>query len=160
MDKKNKAPWWATLIGSGFGTGYCPVAPGTAGALLALLVWLGTDLLFPGGTVWWITLALLLVFLPVGIVAADCLERYWGKDPSRVTIDEVAGTWVALLAVPSGKIWAAIAAFALFRFFDIYKPLGIRKMESFRGGWGIMMDDVLAGFYSFLTITLALCVMR
>ena len=160
METKDKAPRWAILVGSGFGTGYCPVAPGTAGALLALLVWIGVDLLFPGSASWWTALALSLVFLPAGAVASGCLESWWGKDPSRVTIDEMVGTWLALLAVPSGQFWAAVGAFALFRLFDIYKPLGIRAMEKIRGGWGIMMDDVLAGIYSSVTITLALCIIR
>ena len=160
MMRPQKVPFWAAFIGTGFGTGFCPVAPGTAGALLALLIWLGVDLLCPGGTVWWTTLFLLLFSIAAGVWAAGVLERYWGEDPSRVTIDELAGTWMALLAVPSGKVWGAIAAFALFRFFDIYKPLGIRKMENFKGGWGILMDDLLAGGYSFILIIIGLCVIH
>ena len=62
------------------------------------------------------------------------------------------GTAGALLAAPSGNVWYALGAFALFRLFDIFKPLGIRRMESFPGGFGVMMDDILAGIYSFVVL--------
>ena len=158
--ERTKVPFWAAFIGTGFGTGFCPVAPGTAGALLALLIWWGVDILCPGDTLWWTTLFLLLFSTLAGTWAAGKLERYWGEDPSRVTIDELAGTWLALLAVPSGNWWAALAAFVLFRILDIFKPLGIRKMEKLGGGLGIMMDDLLAGSYTFILIVLGLCVMH
>lgn len=59
------------------------------------------------------------------------IRKYWGEDPSRVVVDEMVGTWIALLAVPENGHWGyMIAAFVLFRFFDILKPLGIRKMEN------------------------------
>lgn len=76
------------------------------------------------------------------------MEKYWGEDPSRVVIDEMVGVWIPLLVVPAGDWWYVVAAFVLFRFFDIVKPLGVRRMERFRGGVGIMMDDILAGVYS------------
>ena len=76
------------------------------------------------------------------------MEKYWGEDPSRVVIDEMVGVWIPLLVVPAGGWWYVVAAFVLFRFFDIVKPLGVRRMERFRGGVGIMMDDILAGVYS------------
>ena len=86
------------------------------------------------------------------IWAADKLEACWGEDPSRVVVDEMVGVWIALLAAPSGNVWYALGAFALFRLFDIFKPLGIRRMESFPGGFGVMMDDILAGIYSFVVL--------
>ena len=67
-------------------------------------------------------------------------------------VDEVIGTWISLLAVPAGSLWYGLAAFALFRFFDIVKPCGVRQMESMPGGVGVMMDDVLAGFYGFAVL--------
>ncbi len=85
------------------------------------------------------------------------LESCWGEDPSRVVVDEMVGVWIPLLAVPDNDrwYWYVIAAFALFRIFDIVKPLGVRKMENFKGGVGVMMDDVLAGVYSFILIAVA-----
>ena len=64
----------------------------------------------------------------------------------------MVGVWIALLAAPQGHIGYAIVAFILFRLFDIFKPLGIRKMEDFKGGIGVMMDDILAGIYSFVLL--------
>ena len=101
-----------------------------------------------------LTAALVIVFTFAGIWAADKLETYWGEDPSRVVVDEMVGVWIPLLAVPNDDkwFWYVIAAFALFRIFDIAKPLGIRRMESLKGGVGVMMDDVLAGVYSFILL--------
>ena len=64
-----------------------------------------------------------------------------------MVIDEVAGMWVSVLFLPQ-NLWLLIAGFILFRFFDIVKPLYIRRMEAFKGGWGVMLDDVLAGVYA------------
>jgi phosphatidylglycerophosphatase A len=69
-----------------------------------------------------------------------------------VVIDEMVGVWTTLLAVPAGHLWYAIAAFVLFRFLDIVKPMGVRLMEKMRGGTGVMMDDVLAGIYGFMVL--------
>lgn len=91
-------------------------------------------------------------FTILGIWAVNRLEPYWGEDPSRVVVDEMVGVWIALLAAPSGSVWYGLGAFALFRLFDIFKPLGIRRMESFSGGFGVMMDDILAGIYSFVVL--------
>ena len=75
-------------------------------------------------------------------------------------VDEMVGVWIPLLAVPDNDkwIWYVVAAFVLFRAFDIAKPLGIRKMESLRGGVGVMMDDILAGVYSFILLAGVRCV--
>lgn len=140
------------LIGTGFGSGFSPFAPGTAGALLATLIWFGLSFIVSGICLMWLTVAFIIIFTVMGIWAANCLEPYWGEDPSRVVVDEMVGVWIALLAAPSGNIWYALGAFALFRLFDIFKPLGIRRMESFSGGFGVMMDDILAGIYSFVVL--------
>lgn len=91
-------------------------------------------------------------FTVMGVWATNRLEPFWGEDPSRVVVDEMVGVWIALLAAPSGNVWYALGAFALFRLFDIFKPLGIHRMESFPGGIGVMMDDILAGIYSFVVL--------
>ena len=147
-----KAPFLPVLIGTGFGSGFSPFAPGTAGALLASIIWVALYFLLPFSWVLWLTAALVIVFTFAGIWAADKLETYWGEDPSRVVVDEMVGVWIALLAAPSGSVWYGLGAFALFRLFDIFKPLGIRRMESFPGGFGVMMDDILAGIYSFVVL--------
>lgn len=148
----NKPPFLPLLIGSGFGSGFSPVAPGTAGALLAFGVWYLYSFLLPPVTVLWVTVALILLFTAAGVWASDRLITYWGEDPKRVVVDEMVGTWIALLAVPAAHLWYGLAAFALFRLFDIWKPLGIRRMERLPGGIGIMMDDVLSGVYGFVIL--------
>ena len=147
-----RPPFLPVFIGTGFGSGFSPFAPGTAGALLASIIWIALYFLLPFSWVLWLTAALVIVFTFAGIWAADKLETYWGEDPSRVVVDEMVGVWIALLAAPSGSVWYGLGAFALFRLFDIFKPLGIRRMESFPGGFGVMMDDILAGIYSFVVL--------
>ncbi len=95
------------------------------------------------------------MFTLAGIWAADSLEAYWGEDPSRVVVDEMVGVWIALLAAPAGHVWYALGAFVVFRLFDIFKPLGIKRMEKLSGGVGVMMDDILAGVYGFIVLIAA-----
>lgn len=143
------------LLSTGFGSGYCPVAPGTAGALLATLIWIAYAAFVPASACFWITLVLAIAFTWIGVWSTDKVIPYWGEDPKRVVVDEMVGVWIALLAAPAGNIWNALAAFLLFRFFDIAKPLGIRRMEQLPGGIGVMADDILAGIYSMLIIIAA-----
>lgn len=148
-----KSPsFFHAMIATGFGSGFSPFGPGTAGALLASLIWLALYFFVPFDTLLFITGLLIVLFTVVGIWSTNKIEPYWGEDPSRVVVDEMVGVWIPLLAVPEGNLWYALAAFALFRLLDIFKPLGIRKMESLNGGLGVMMDDVLAGIYSFIIL--------
>ena len=151
-----KAPLFHNFIATGFGSGYSPIAPGTAGALLAMLIWWGYSLLFSHCiSIPVLTFIVIVVFTFAGVWSSSVVEKYWGEDPSRVVVDEMVGTWSALLAVPEGAHWGyMLAAFVLFRFFDIVKPLGVRKMESLPSGFGIMADDILAGIYGFIVIYL------
>lgn len=87
--------------------------------------------------------------------SADVVEEIWGKDHQRVVIDEVAGMCITLLCVPVR--WEYILlGLVLFRFFDILKPLYIRKMEELPGGLGVMADDVLAGVYANVILQLVI----
>ena len=147
-----KPSFFPVIIGTGFGSGFSPFAPGTAGALLAVLIWFGISVIVSEICLIWLTVALILFFTVMGVWATNRLEPFWGEDPSRVVVDEMVGVWIALLAAPSGNVWYALGAFALFRLFDIFKPLGIHRMESFPGGIGVMMDDILAGIYSFVVL--------
>lgn len=149
---KKGAPLVPVVIGTGFGSGFWPWGPGTAGALLAALVWYALSMLLPAGMLVAATVVLVLVFQVLGIWSANKLAPYWGEDPSRVVVDEMVGVWISLLAVPAGSIAYAVAAFVLFRFFDMVKPFGVRHMEAMGGGVGVMMDDVLAGMYGFFVL--------
>jgi len=149
----NQKSLFHIIIATGFGSGFSPVAPGTAGALLATLIWIFPGILFDNSnSLLILTAALIALFFVLGVWSSNKIEKIWGKDPSRVVVDEMVGVWIALLAADINQIYTVIAAFVLFRLFDIFKPFGIRKMEKLQGGLGIMMDDVLAGVYSFLLL--------
>jgi phosphatidylglycerophosphatase A len=91
---------------------------------------------------------LLVALLLLGVRACGRLEREEGfKDPSHAVIDEVLGIGIALWAVPQ-EWYYVVSALLLFRVFDIWKPFPIRKAEKLPGGWGVMMDDVLAGTFA------------
>ncbi|MHA4810963.1 phosphatidylglycerophosphatase A family protein [Flavitalea flava] len=95
-------------------------------------------------------LATILIFF-TGVWSSTKMESKWGKDSSKIVIDEVAGMALTLLFIPVR--WPYIlSGLVLFRFFDIVKPLYIRKMEKLKGGWGVMMDDMLAGLYANLIL--------
>lgn len=147
-----RAKLFHIIIASGFGSGFSPFAPGTAGALVAVIIWTVLFYVIPFNILLVVTSLLIVLFTAAGIWSADKLESDWGKDSSKVVVDEMVGVWIALLAVPVGNVWYILFAFLLFRFFDIFKPLGIRKMEQLEGGIGVMADDILAGIYSFLLL--------
>ena len=147
-----RAKLFHIIIASGFGSGFSPFAPGTAVALVAGIIWTVLFYVIPFNILLVVTSLLIVLFTAAGIWSADKLESEWGKDPSKVVVDEMVGVWIALLAVPVGNVWYILFAFLLFRFFDIFKPLGIRKMEQLEGGIGVMADDILAGIYSFLLL--------
>jgi phosphatidylglycerophosphatase A len=130
-------------ISSCFGTGYIK-GGGTVAAMITCLAWwlLQQDSVF---NKWMIVVTATVII--IGIWSAGVVENDWGKDSSRVVIDEVAGMCIGLLFVPVNVKWM-ITALLLFRFFDIVKPLYIRRLEKLPGGWGVMADDILAGIYS------------
>lgn len=131
----------ALALASGFGFGFSPLAPGTAGSLLAVLIWW----LVPA--LWWLRASLLALSLILGVWSATRAESKWGHDNGRIVIDEIAGMWISLLFLP--KTWAVfLISFLLFRFMDIIKPLGARQIQKLPGGWGVVADDVLAGIYA------------
>ncbi len=140
--------FWKAIVTFG-GLGYSPLAPGTVGALGALLPAI-LILKFTGNPDLWLILMVIL-FSTLGTIGSNIAERDWGKDPSKIVIDEAAGMWISLLF--TGTSWfAIISAFVLFRFFDIFKPFGIRKAERLPGGSGVMADDILAGVYANLIL--------
>ena len=97
-----KPSFFPVIIGTGFGSGFSPFAPGTAGALLAVLIWFGISFIVSEICLIWLTVALILFFTVMGVWATNRLEPFWGEDPSRVVVDEMVGVWIALLAAPSG----------------------------------------------------------
>ena len=151
--KIGDAPLFHVVLSTGLMTGFIPVAPGTAGALAALGIWYLMYLYLTPTVLTIATLTLIVITTAVGVWTSNVMERYWGKDPRSVNIDEFVGTWIPLLVAPCGHhTWLlAITGFVLFRVIDIVKPLGCRAVDTrCPGGWGVMLDDVLAGFYALL----------
>lgn len=137
----------AWTVATWFGCGLVPLAPGTAGSLAAIPVFL---LLRRGGPVLVIVAAAVLSL--VGVWAAGHVVRATKqRDPQVVVVDEVAGMLITLL--PSTHGWPSIAlGFVLFRMFDQFKPWPARRLESLPGGWGVVMDDVAAGVWGALAL--------
>jgi phosphatidylglycerophosphatase A len=134
----------AKIIASGFGIGYIQKGAGTVAALFCCFLWYTTGVTaFP----WWSQLLTISGFFFVGVAAATAAEKDWGHDSNRVVIDEVQGMMTALFLLPADWRYP-LASFVLFRFFDIVKPFGIRRLEAVKSGWGVMLDDLLAGIVS------------
>lgn len=133
----------ALVLSTWFGIGLLPVAPGTFGTLSAVPLILVLNRLGIGYSVF-------TLFIVVGVAVwsagptQDLLNK---KDPSEVVIDEVAGFLLATTLLPFSWLGLGLAFF-LFRFLDILKPYPIKRLEGFRGGMGIVMDDLLAGLYA------------
>ena len=136
--------------------GYFPFAPGTAGSLVgvALVAALGRLPLGPG----WLAVSLIALagcLLVPGVWAAGKAEKFFGcVDPSQVVIDEVVGQIITFLGKPQASWKWLLAGFVLFRFFDVVKPFPARRAERAPGGWGIMLDDVIAGVYGLVALKL------
>lgn len=160
----SKFPLIPKLLATSFGFGFLPVAPGTWGAIFAIILWLPLFLLAPRDYVFWVTVLATVVYCIAGTWASNIAEKYWGKDPVIACADETVGQWISLLPMSwlsTSYWWEIFVALALFRFFDIYKPLGIRKLEKLPGGIGMMADDILAGIYSaFLMIILNIIIIH
>ena len=156
--RRGLAVWIAT---SG-GAGYFPIAPGTAGSAVGLMVvaLLGR---LPLGQPWLsavLAAATVAVFF-LGVWAAKRGEEYFGRvDPGQVVIDEVAGQMLTFLAWPRAPWTWLLAGFIAFRAFDIIKPFPARRAERFPHGWGIMTDDMIAGAYSLAVVMVLRFVLR
>ena len=158
----SKAARWAVWIATSGGVGFCPLAPGTAGSLVGIAV-LVVLLFLPVSKP--ISFGLLMVLLAtivgVGVWAAGRAEEFFQrKDPGPVVIDEVAGQLVTFLAWPQTSWEWLVGGFLTFRFFDIVKPFPARRLEHLPGGWGVMLDDVVAGAYSLGLLYLLHLVLR
>lgn len=137
----------AKLIATFFYVGLIPIGPGTFGTLatIPLFYFLSFSPLY-------LYLAITVVIILISVWASSIAEEIFGKtDPGQVVADEVCGFLVTMILVPP-TISNIFLGFLLFRLFDIAKPYPTRKFESLPGGWGIVMDDVMAGVYSCVTL--------
>jgi len=141
----------ARVISTWFCCGYAPVGPGTAGSLAAIIIaWLLHE--YAGlPPVAFVILAAVLA-IP-GTWAADVTARELGKkDPGMVVVDEVVGQWITLAGATQLNWKSWLAAFVLFRLFDIWKPPPVRQLEKLPGGIGIVADDAMAGIYGAMVL--------
>lgn len=138
------------IIVTVFGIGYIGKGGGTvAAAAYCLLL-----ILIPVGYYTNLFESIITIFtLILGVWSGNAVDTIWGKDSNKVVIDEVAGMMVTLLFIPL-NIKIIIAGLILFRFFDIVKPLLIKKLELLPKGWGVMADDLLAGIYAHIILQL------
>lgn len=142
--------FFAALIGSGFFTGYFPIAPATVTSFFVL-----APAYFLARLPFWWDLAAIVVIYFAGVPLATYLERAWGHDPGKCTIDEVVGTLVTFLLNPV-SLWGLGVGFFIWRFFDIVKLPFVDRSQKLPGGWGVMTDDVLAGICANLVLRLGL----
>jgi phosphatidylglycerophosphatase A len=142
------------LIATAGGAGYFPIAPGTVGSAVGVVIYLMT-MAWPAA--WQI--GLVAAVSVIGIWAANQSEGHFGrKDPGHVVIDEVAGQLLTLLLTGVG-LKGAIIGFLLFRVLDVVKPWPARRFEALGGGLGIVADDLMAGFYGWLLMRFGLLVL-
>jgi phosphatidylglycerophosphatase A len=145
------------LLGSFFYAGFLPNAPGTWGSFFALFFIYFIGLYTP-----WYGIALFTLFCSwLTVWVSEECERVWGGDPSPLVMDEFAGQGMAFIGInlvaPELNIFLLLfLGFVFFRFFDIKKPLGVDELQKLPGGFGILVDDLLAGFYAFLCLTILL----
>lgn len=135
----------------GFGSGAFPVAPGTVGTLAAILPYLWLSSL----SILWYILVLIVATL-IGVWLCDKTSNDIGvHDHSGIVWDEFVGFWLTMTFAPDDWFWL-IAGFVFFRFFDILKPWPINWLDlKVSGGWGIMLDDLLAGVYAAICLYLS-----
>lgn len=145
------------ILGSFFYAGFLPNAPGTWGSFFALFFIYFIGLYTP-----WYGIALFTLFCSwLTVWVSEECERVWGGDPSPLVMDEFAGQGMAFIGInlvnPEINIFLLlILGFVFFRFFDIKKPLGVNELQKLPGGLGILVDDLLAGFYAFLCLKIVL----
>jgi phosphatidylglycerophosphatase A len=137
------------LISTCLGIGYIGKGAGTVAAVATCIVWYLT--MAGGYPPPYNAAGITIVITLIGVWSSSIVSKIWGDDPQKVVIDEAAGMCISLLFLPVNLKYV-LSALILFRFFDIVKPLFIKRTEALPGGWGIMFDDVLAGIYANLLL--------
>ena len=131
------------LLATGFGSGLAPYAPGTMGTLVGVVICL---LCLP--LPWPLRLLIVIALSALSIYVAQQAEKiYQKKDDQRIVIDEIIGIQIAMLPVAITVLHLCVG-FVLFRIFDILKPFPINNLQRLPGGWGVVIDDVVAGIYA------------
>ena len=147
------------VLATGLGVAYLtPIAKATLASAVTVAVY-GALAWGDSGFNWILIIAIVAVFF-VGVPVSARVKSEEDPDPSKVVIDEVAGQLAAFLILVPIEWWSLLAAFLLFRLFDVLKPLGIRRLEAIPNGWGIMLDDLAAGLLSAVVINVVVLIVR
>lgn len=145
----------ARLIATFFGTGYAPKAPGTVASVATLPLFF----FIRGLSLFWYLIVVALL-TGVGVVSSSQMENIWGRDPSRVVIDEVVGMLISLISRPDKAI-KVLYGLIIFRILDILKPFPVGMIDKkATGGVGIMADDIVAGSITAFILYIARVVRR
>jgi phosphatidylglycerophosphatase A len=148
---------WKEFFLTGFYSGYFPVAPGTAGSLLATFIFILEFIIF-NDNCRIINFIIILIFIYPSVKLCDKSEILFNrKDPSIVVLDEMFGLWISVLFIPF-SLFVIILAFIFFRIFDIFKPFPVSNAERLNGGLGIMLDDIIAGVYANIVVRIIIFV--
>jgi phosphatidylglycerophosphatase A len=143
------------LLATGLGVGYSPLVPGTMGTLLAIPIFLFLSSI-PSPVYEWTIIA----FFFLASWVSDKAQSHWGKkDDQRIVIDEIMGFFTAMMWLPRTSLFITLG-FGLFRFFDITKPPPVRRLERVRGGYGVVLDDVMAGVYANIVLQIIRLMIR
>ena len=135
------------LVATGLGVGKLPMMPGTFGSILGTILFL----LIPLDS-FLNKIIILIILLIAGAYSSFKIEIATGKEDNPIiVIDEIAGIWLTLSIIPGGT-WFTLAGLILYRLIDIWKPYPIRKLENLKYGYGVMLDDLLAGLYAGVAI--------
>jgi len=150
-------------IATGLGTGFSAIAPGTAGAILGIiLLFISNRLLimFDINQVYVSVFDLVAIFLVslLGVKSIKAVHQEWQHDDNRIVIDEIVGVWIAALFLPVNWKYY-LGALVLFRFFDIVKPLFIKSFDRMHNDWSVMLDDILAGIYALISIHILMVIL-
>jgi phosphatidylglycerophosphatase A len=144
----------AIVIATAGGAGFSPKAPGTAGSIVGVLIYILMDRVLHVGAYY---LHAIIFFFIVGIWASSRVEHLWGHDSQKIVIDEVVGQMITF-GIAAGRYQLSafdiLLGFGLFRLFDIVKPFPIRRLERLKGGLGVVADDVGAGLFALAVLTL------
>ncbi len=140
------------LIASGLGTGYTPVAPGTAGSILGIFLFYVINLMlsylgFERMEIIVFNLFAIVLLMLSGVWAITKVHQSWKHDAPEIVIDEIVGVGIAAIAIPLQWQYY-LYALILFRVFDIVKPFYVKKLDNLKSNWSVMLDDVLAGIYA------------
>jgi phosphatidylglycerophosphatase A len=154
-DKTKRSPWTeapgVTFLATGMGSGMITPYSGSWGSIPAVLM--GWGLLRLEND--WLFAVSIMSMIVLSIWASGKAEALFGHDSGRIVIDEFAGAWVALWGLPTHWM-IMVPVFVFFRILDVAKPFPCRRFESLPGGWGVTMDDVMAGIYTNIAVRILL----